>query len=90
MSGDKLILDDQLHREVAELGVQRVLASSLETIGEHDVDEVGNPRAMTETGSTAVKSIHVHVVGERCEAQMAVSQRRQQSRIVWQSKGERQ
>lgn len=82
MSGDKLILHDQLNREVAVLGVQRVFAVALETVGEQDVDKVGNPRSMTETGSAAVKPVHVHVIGQRGKAQMTVAQRRQQPRIV--------
>lgn len=82
MSGDKLILHDQLNREVAVLGVQRVFAVALETVGEQDVDKVGDPSSMTETGSAVVKPVHVHIIGQRGETQMTVAQRRQQPRIV--------
>lgn len=46
MTNDKLILNSQFHHEVSELHVQRVFASSQQTIGEEDINEIRYSSAM--------------------------------------------
>lgn len=46
LGGAELILDDQLHHEVAVSGVERVAAFAAKAIGEQDVNKVGNSCAV--------------------------------------------
>lgn len=74
MSCDELILDNELHREVSVLGVQRVIADLFQTIGQQDVRKVGNSSAVAEASMSIVKPVHIDGVREDCEAQMAIAQ----------------
>jgi hypothetical protein len=76
MPRNKLIFNDELHREIAELSVQRVIADLFQTIGEQDVDEVGDSGAVAEPSVAIIKPILIDVVGEHCEAQMTVAEGR--------------
>lgn len=68
MPRNKLILNNKLHREVAKLSVQRVIANLFQTIGKQDVGKVGDSSTMAKPSVAIVKRVLVHVVSEDGEA----------------------
>lgn len=76
MPRDKLILNDELRHEVAVPHIQRIFAvMSRHTISELDVNEVWYSRSVAKTLTAIIEPIHVNVVRESGEANVAISQR---------------
>lgn len=78
MPDDKLIFYDELRHEVAVLHIKGIFAATLRfAISKLNIHKVWDFCSVAQTSSTAVKSVHVNVVCESGEANVAVSHCRQ-------------
>lgn len=86
MLRDELIFNHELGHKVCMPRVQQVFAALFEAISELDVHIVGDSCAVAEPGMATVKPIYVNRIGQTREPQMPIAQRRQQLRVIRQTK----